>query len=386
MKKVFYLLFLLASSAIVHANVIIVKGYVKQANGTPVANKEVKIQVYLNASTSACHEQVMVTDHSGYYSKEMSCTGDIRRSRISLKNCDGTMLVLEKEVPLSQKIEANFVACHAATSACAPKFIFEPVHPSSTIPALSVRFNSSASEVGSGDKIVERKWDFRDGSPLLLNRVDPLHTFPRAGTYEVCLIIKTALGCEKKVCKQVVVPPVPHIACAAKFSFERLSPKKFRFNSSLTVIGRDDRIIERKWDFRDGTTSNEIAPLHEFQKAGIYEVCLIVKTANGCESKICSAVKVEEVPHTSDARIEIVSLYPSPVRETLKVVLFSKHNNIPATVSIIDERGVVQYSSQLTLLEGYNPMAIQVSNLKPGSYAFKVTTRFGSVTKRVFKI
>ena len=85
-------------------------------------------------------------------------------------------------------------------------------------------------------------------------------------------------------------------------------------------------------------------------------------------------------------RVEIVSLYPSPVHETLKVVIFSKHNNIAGTVSIIDERGMVQYSNKLTLVEGFNPMAIKVSNLKPGSYVLKVTTSYGSVTKRMYKI
>ncbi len=59
-------------------------------------------------------------------------------------------------------------------------------------------------------------------------------------------------GCETKECKQVkVVEAKPE--CRARFSFERIAPKKFRFNSGLSVVSPGDKIIECQWEIRDGS-------------------------------------------------------------------------------------------------------------------------------------
>ena len=286
----------------------------------------------------------------------------------------------------SKIVEANFIVCIATPSACAAKFTTEPVPASSTVPTFTQRFNSSGSEISNGDNIVTRTWDFRDGSPVLSNRVDPTHTFPHVGVYEVCLTIKTASGCESKICKAITIQPTSALTCSAKFIFERLGPKKFRFNSSSSAIAANDNIVERRWDFRDGTTSNDVSPAHEFPKFGNYEVCLYIKTAKGCESRLCVSVKVEETPAT-DNPVSIVSLYPSPVHENLKTVIYSKNNNIVATISIVNLEGVVQSIQQVvTLSQGNNPLTINVFRLPPGSYFYKIKTQYGTLSKLFYKV
>lgn len=385
-KKLYSLFFTIFFTAIhLFGNTITVKGYVKHADGSAVANSEVKIAVYLANGTTSCAEQAVITNSVGFYSKELSCTGDIRRSRIAVKNCDGAALAQEKEVPVSKIVEANFTVCQAPTI-CVAKFTGEPVPASSTVPAFSEKFNSSSSELGIGDHIFHRTWDFHDGTALLADRVDPIHSFPHAGTYEVCLMIKTSLGCESKVCKQIIIQPHTPVTCAAKFTFEKLGPKKFRFNSSLSTKGTDDNIIERKWDFRDGSTSSDASPAHEFSKSGTYEVCLNIKTAKGCESRLCAVVKVEEVSQSHNAEIQITSLYPTPAHENIKAVIHSAFNNVNATISIVDEFGVIQSSKRITFIEGYNPISILISNLTPGSYFIRVATQYGIVSKLFFKL
>src|SRR5207302_264190 len=97
-------------------------------------------------------------------------------------------------------------------------------------------------------------------------------------------------------------------------------PKKFRFNSSMSSAAAKDSIIERRWNFGDGTTvsgKNEISFLKEFDKPGVYTVCLVIRTAKGCENKICLSIKVKETvtnPGVDEAPIKIVSIYPNPVR------------------------------------------------------------------------
>ena len=485
MKKylqVIFLFLVLISSLSTYAAGVKVKGYVLFTGGSPVAGVQVKIAGYLAGSTTPCSEQVVTTNATGFYSLELSCTGDINRTRMVVKNCDGLNLVQEKEVPTSKVVEANFTVCKPpATVTCTAKFNAEPVPSTSTLPPFSFAFNSSTSEVTSGDKIIHRIWNFNDGSPLVNDRVDPSHTFPQAGTYEVCLtiktdkgcesrickaivvkpldpvtcmakfnaepvpststlppfsfqfnssssevttgdkiihriwdfhdglplvndrvdpshsfphagtyevclIIKTDKGCESRICKAIVVQPVTAVTCTAKFNFEKLALNKFRFNGNMNMLAANDYVTARKWDFHDGTTSTEVSPLHEFVKPGNYEVCLTIKTANGCESHFCTLIKVEEMPMSANDYVKIISLYPSPVRENLKAVVYSKLNNITGSISIINLYGSVQYTRRVVLLQGYNSFTLPVFSLMPGSYFFKVKTQFGTLSKSFYKM
>ncbi len=54
------------------------------------------------------------------------------------------------------------------------------------------------------DEAVAYRWTFGDGSAAAGQEVK--HEYKEGGTYEVCLYIKTQLGCETKVCKTVRVP------------------------------------------------------------------------------------------------------------------------------------------------------------------------------------
>lgn len=252
-----------------------------------------------------------------------------------------------------------------------------------------VKFNSNISTGASNDPIVGRSWNFGDGSPIVKGNIDPVHSFPHPGTYNVCLVVWTAGGCENKICKQVIIQErIPE--CRARFSFERVAPNKFRFNSSLSVVAPGDEIVERQWDFRDGTgivKTRDISVLHEFARPGIYEVCLKIKTAKGCESRFCLAVKVEENPnHPGEASVKIISLYPLPVHHELKVLVYSRVNQIPATISIVDIYGQVKWSRQVWLVQGYNPFEIPTASLLPGPYFFRIVTSFGVQSRLIYKI
>ena len=55
----------------------------------------------------------------------------------------------------------------------------------------------------SNDHAVSWRWTFGDGASS--NDQNVLHTYATAANYEVCLYIKTDLGCETRICKHVVV-------------------------------------------------------------------------------------------------------------------------------------------------------------------------------------
>jgi PKD repeat protein len=78
------------------------------------------------------------------------------------------------------------------------------------------------------DEVIGYRWTFGDGSTATGREVT--HTYQHGGNYEVCLFIRTRLGCETKVCRTVRVPgnnqpalnlspnPVINILHAAFFS------------------------------------------------------------------------------------------------------------------------------------------------------------------------
>lgn len=265
-------------------------------------------------------------------------------------------------------------------SRCRADFRFEQTE-------AGVRFNSGPSTGSNADPIIGRSWNFGDGSPVVKNNIDPIHTFPRAGTYNVCLVVWTAGGCENKACKEVVVKErMPE--CNARFSFERIAPQKIRFNSSLSIISAGDEIVERQWEFRDGSAiikTKDVSIAHEFEKAGVYEVCLKIKTAKGCESRFCLAVKVGEEDR-DDGSVKIISLYPIPVQSELKALIYSRTERVLATISIVDVYGQIKWSKQVWLAKGNNPFEIPAASLLPGPYFFRVVSGFGIKSKRIYKI
>lgn len=54
------------------------------------------------------------------------------------------------------------------------------------------------------DQVLSYRWTFGDGTSALGREVT--HTYSQGGDYEVCLFIRTQLGCETRICKTVRVP------------------------------------------------------------------------------------------------------------------------------------------------------------------------------------
>jgi len=182
------------------------------------------------------------------------------------------------------------------------------------------RFNSSKSLASGGDTIKQRIWIFGDGSTIDGNEISPLKTFKDTGTYTVCLKIKSAKGCEAMYCSSIVVKDStitnPTLNCKALFSFTR-KEQVIQFNSLGSVTSQGDSIISRTWYFGDSSaplTGNIKYPYYQYQKAGVYSVCLVIKTSKGCESKYCATVQFQPVNTQCAARFTDERLAQKKVR------------------------------------------------------------------------
>jgi PKD repeat protein len=137
-------------------------------------------------------------------------------------------------------------------------------------------------------------WEFGDGHQSA--EQNPVHEFPHPGEFEVCLRITTASGCEDIHCETVYIDTI-NTDCKAMFEYCSYSV------SSTDSVFFDRYIIGFKnlsepdfayssWDFGDGEWSDERNPLHIYDNAGIYQVCLTIYTPDGCADTYCQSIFV----------------------------------------------------------------------------------------------
>ncbi len=188
----------------------------------------------------------------------------------------------------------------------------------------NVKFNSAASSTTAPDSIIFRHWTFGDGAVLDGNVVDPTHLYLQAGVYKVCLIFKTKNGCySTETCKEVNI--LPATGCESIFKYEQIPstanipPRSyFRFNSTAShPAPLGDSIISRTWTFGDGAslTTKDAIVTHGYEKAGMYNVCLSILTARGCQSKNCMVIVVN-APQPPPCKPDFTFIWDGP---TLKL-------------------------------------------------------------------
>ena len=140
----------------------------------------------------------------------------------------------------------------------------------------------------SEGRITTWSWDFGDGQREDRDR-NPTHTYNEAGTFKVVLALNGPFGNDEfsdfvKVSQPAVVA----------LSFFPESPKH-----GQDVKFSDDSVGEYKewrWDFGDGTQSQERRPTHVFAKAGAYTVTLSAQGVDGTSKKAAKEIKVATYP------------------------------------------------------------------------------------------
>ncbi len=341
MKKYIQLLFVLlflSFQSVVSANIVIVKGTVKDSSNFYLANRLVKIYSTDSTNGGCIISHNVYTNPNGYYIDTLKCTsGDIRKLYIIVENCDGTKLTRDPAVTATGVVEVNFIVC-------AKPNIPQPIPGCKAVVAFTsidslAQFNSKESYAGSipgavPDSIISRTWNFGDSSAILSgNRIDPTHIYKYAGKYTVTLTIKTKSGCESSY--QLVFETKLHViptTCKAYFT-KTITDGLVKFNSADSKAANDtDAIISRYWIFGETTSiagvlqGNVVDPSHTYAKPGKYIVLLYIKTKSGCESKYADTIIISKVVCTAKASFNAEKI-------SLKKVLF---NSSLSTVQLGD--------------------------------------------------
>jgi PKD repeat protein len=160
---------------------------------------------------------------------------------------------------------------------------------------LQLEFHNLSVPLAATDSIT---WTFGDNSANS-HDVNPVHTYANAGTYNVCLIVKkypynTSSPCVRYICKTVVVFAPCTLVADFNWTVTQTNPLRIEFHNLTTPLAITDSI---RWTFGDGSSSSDVNPIHTYNVAGTYIVCLRVIRYNAgsntpCIREICKTIVV----------------------------------------------------------------------------------------------
>ena len=211
-------------------------------------------------------------------------------------------------------------------------------------------------------------WHFGDGRDTCINptgiNVIPIfyitHTYPGPGVYHACVNVIFAGGCTAERCIEVVIRSSVDI-CGGYFTDSLIGPRTFRFRGQ-SIQNPNDHAVSYNWSFGDGTSAVGQEVTHTFNQGGTYNACLLIRTAQGCETHICR-------PLLAGTNVAILQLSPNPVITNLHVVFISSFTET-VNIRIVNSGGVAVRNYTRNAVTGSNVWDFDLTTLTPGIYSF----------------
>ena len=181
--------------------------------------------------------------------------------------------------------------------------------------------------------------------------------------YRACVRVLFANGCRADDCKEVVIRGNNNI-CGGYMTDSLIAPRTYKFKG-FSIHSPNDQVTSYRWSFGDGTIALGREVTHTYNTAGDFEVCLTIKTALGCETRICRKVRV---PGNNQPALQ---LSPNPAVNVLHALFLSTHTEM-VTIKLINSNGVVIRTVTRNAVVGPNNWDFDVSALLPGMYSLVV--------------
>jgi PKD repeat protein len=322
MKKLTLLMLGMLVLSLSFAQSVTLSGQVTdQLTGLPIPNHT----VYLSADSSSgvLYWATVTTDAQGNYSDVAQVPANTAVDFfIYTYDCIGNWHSQTPQLAANGTttgLPANFSICDSLTTgSCSASFVV------SNVTGTQATFNASAS-TGSGS--LAYGWDFGDGTTWnpSTGAVQVAHRYNAPGTYVVCLTITDSSSCTSTYCDSVVISGSS--GCQSFFTHNASSAvgnRVFFYGSPTPSFGNSF-----SWDFGDGNTDNTRNPIHHYQNAGTYIVCLTISNSNGCTDTYCDSVYVRAGAGPCDANFSITP--DSSMANRFYFTNTSTYNGTPAT-------------------------------------------------------
>ena len=224
---------------------------------------------------------------------------------------------------------ANFEVSNASSSPFTKKFTAIPWHSEQKRPVYIC-------------------WKFGDGTDTCIqySNTNPgpytvVHHYQQPGTYEVCVKIVYAGGCEAAKCKDVIVGEY----CRADFEKLALTPTANPLYVTFKALPwHSENRKPRKicWKFGDGRDTCIEYPAnytgsylvrHKYREAGLYEVCVKIFYYGGCEADKCKRVQVGRRDECKADFVKLaVTTTNNPLHAIFKALPWHSNNKKPKTI------------------------------------------------------
>lgn len=175
----------------------------------------------------------------------------------------------------------------------------------------------------------------------------------------------------------------------------------------ITPTSNIANAVEVEWDFGDGTTSNDLFPIHTYEGDGPYTLCLTAyfEEPNGgfCEITYCAVLTDEMInpPGMQSAGFSInvldpnmttgldeleqisgLTLWPNPATDQANIE-FTLQQGSNVNIEVYDVAGKMVASESIAANTGINYHPVDVSDLRPGMYVVRLTGNSEQLTTRM---
>jgi PKD repeat protein len=193
--------------------------------------------------------------------------------------------------------------------------------------------------------------------------IDPFHTFPGNGVYDVTITLTNECGPTDTVI-QVTINAFPE----ALFTFTQQ-------DNHIQFINESYCSDSSYWDFGDGTFSAEFNPWHSYSATGMYIVTLeAISIPNN--DLFTDTIFVWSISTVEDPSVAAIRIFPNPARDLLQIEI-SDHGFQVAELFSTDGLLVRQFRIS------DKHISLPVSELASGQYYLRLTGNNIVSTKKV---
>jgi hypothetical protein len=170
-------------------------------------------------------------------------------------------------------------------------------------------------------------------------------------------------------------PDTTLLADSARVGRWQMPQAHFGYGYSLSGLGLmfsdsslagNDPIVDWLWDFGDGESDTTQNPIYAHWSPGMYQVCLNVTTAHGCQDSAC--VVIDNFPRSTPSLDQSAFLvYPNPILDNTLFIEPSQRI-YPISVVLLDFQGKTIWRGKLPREGG----AISFGNIPAGAYLMRL--------------
>ncbi len=204
-------------------------------------------------------------------------------------------------------------------------------------------------------------WDFGDGNTS--TDENPEHAYDTEGTFTVTLTTTGILGDEETTIEMV------DVSCPATAGFFPTANCL-----EITVNNFSDNAESYLWEFGDGNTSTEEAPVYAYELPGTYNISLTVTTPTGATDQTESEVTVDYCVGIEDLKAaNAFAVYPNPSNGVINVLMPAvATTSNDYQIKIIDVMGRVVQTSYTTATATASTHRINTDVMPMGLYFITV--------------